>query len=155
MANSSHKSTQDILIYIGIFIFFALIVWGAFMAIVNKPDPVTTSSVHWHSRISYEACGNEVEFQDDKTHGTIHGHNDGMAHVEGVVLDEEEITLAAFFKNAGIDITGQNFADYQNGDKCNFSSGHGKVVFYVNDEPFSDPNKILLSDNQEIRVVFE
>lgn len=152
----SKQWMQNAMIYGGITIFILLIIFGVTSGIKKtNSSSVTTEEVHWHAPISYEACGQEVDFDDEKGHTLIHGHNDDLVHVEGVVMDEEDVTLASYFKNSGIDITSENFEDYQNGDLCNFSAEPGMVTFYINGEPFTDPNDIIVADKQEVRVVFE
>lgn len=146
---------QDVSIYGGIGLFVALIIYGVVQGVISASDPVTSGEVHWHSPISYEACGKELSFNDERGHTITHGHNDGVVHIEGTILKEDDITLAGFFKNAGINITSTNLDEFKNGDLCNFSSDPGAVVFYVDGEAFSDPNEIIIQDKQEILVKFE
>lgn len=146
---------QDLLVYGGIGLVVLLVIYTIAKGLVNASDPVTAGEVHWHADIAYEACGQTVSFDDEKGHTITHGHNDDQVHVEGIILDEQDISLASFFKNSGINITSENFEDYNNGDLCDSSTEPGKVSFYVDGELFSDPNEIIIADKQNIRVVFE
>jgi len=146
---------QDVIVYGGIATILLLIIFGVVSGIMGASNSVTAGEVHWHASIAYEACGKELDFNDEKGHTTTHGHNDNLVHVEGIVLDEEDITLASFFKNSGIDITSENLDEYKNGEPCNFSSDPGMIAFYVDEEKFTNPDEIIIADKQEIRVVFE
>ncbi|MFT7183771.1 MAG: hypothetical protein ACI9QC_000093 [Oceanicoccus sp.] len=156
--SSKNKTFQTILTYGGIGLFLLLMGFGVISAIMNTPDAPALSAtepVHWHAEISYEACGNPVVFDDEQGHTLTHGHNDGLVHVEGIVLDEKSVTLSSFFKNSDINISAENFEDYNNGDQCNFSSGPGAVSIYVDDILFTDPEEVLIKDGQIIRVIFD
>ena len=60
--------------------------------------------VHWHTDFEIRACGQEVEFRDpvgvlsNKIGiSTLHEHNDKRIHLEGVVVEETDASLAKFF----------------------------------------------------------
>ncbi len=146
---------QDVLVYGGIGIIILLITFGIVRSFQNVANPVTGTEVHWHAPISYEACGETLNLTDSGNHSIIHGHDDNQVHIEGMVLSEEDITLAKFFKNAGLNITSSNLEDYQNGDTCENTGAPGKVSFEVDGVNYTDPAQIIIKDKQNILVKFE
>lgn len=146
---------QDTLVYGAIGIIILLIIFGIVRSFQNVSNPVTGTEVHWHAPISYEACGETLTLTDSGNHSIIHGHDDDQVHVEGLVLSEEDITLAQFFKNAGLNITNANLEEYKNGDICENTGVPGQVNFEVDGQSYTDPSQIIIQDKQNILVKFE
>jgi len=67
----------------------------------------TGGPVHWHTDFELRLCGEMVDLIDPtgltNRVGTpvFHEHNDNRIHVEGVVLNPEEVTLRRFFEIIG------------------------------------------------------
>lgn len=63
--------------------------------------------VHWHADIEIWACGKEIDLKDPKGlsnkigTSTFHEHNDKRIHVEGVVMEPQDVSLARFFHVIG------------------------------------------------------
>ena len=90
--------------------------------------------VHWHADYEIWACGEKVEHLEDagllsNTVGSpvLHHHEDNRIHVEGLVVNKEDIALAKFFKVIGGGLTdsaitlpleGGAVKTYRNGDLC-------------------------------------
>ncbi len=148
---------QDLIVYSILTILALFIIFGIANGIKVASAPVTEGNVHWHAKISYKVCGEEVALRDQTTEhdSLIHGHNDELVHVEGTVLSNADITLAKYFEHEGHDISSDHFQDYKNGDLCPGSETPGKLKFIVNGTEFSDPNEIVIADDQKIEVVFE
>lgn len=155
------RLAQDLLIYGSLILIIVAVVYIMLQPAVQAPDAgsdsqsFTDGPVHWHANIAYEACGDPLTFNDDGSHEIIHGHNDDLVHVEGVVINESDITLAEFFKNAALNITGTNLDTYKNGDLCEGTSVPAKVSFDVDGQIYSDPSQIVIKDKQNILVKFE
>ncbi|MEK6867760.1 MAG: hypothetical protein AABX98_02965, partial [Nanoarchaeota archaeon] len=94
---------------------------------------VTNGPVHWHADFEVWICG-EKQFIPESTglsgkigSSLLHHHNDYRIHIEGAVMDYEDIMLAQFFQDIGGSL-GQNYigisqedgsvAYWQNGDYC-------------------------------------
>ena len=150
-----NRWVQDILVYGTIGLIIALMIFGFVNSLKDVSNPVTDTEVHWHAPISYEACGKSLNLSDSGNHDIIHGHDDNLVHVEGLVLNESDITLANFFKNAGLSITSENLEDYKNGDICENTGEPGKISFVVDGQTFTDPSQIIIKDKQNILVKFE
>lgn len=78
---------------------------------------LTKGPVHWHADFEIWACGEKLDLVNPKGFsnkiGTplLHEHNDGRIHVEGVVLNEDDITLARFFEVIGGQFNKYRLAD--------------------------------------------
>lgn len=146
---------QDAVVYGAIGIILLLIIFGIVRSFQKVSNSVTSTEVHWHAPISYEACGETLNLKDSGNHSIIHGHDDDQVHVEGLVLSEEDITLAQFFKNAGLNITNTNLEEYKNGDICENTGTPGQVSFKVDGQSYTDPGQIIIQDKQSILIKFE
>lgn len=110
---------------------------------------VTGGPVHWHADFKIYVCGEEIEppkpphFLSNKT-GTpdLHEHVDKRLHVEGVVIERDDVSLANFFKVQGGELTDISFSIptasgikvVKNGDVCqNDLPGTWNVFLYQTD----------------------
>ncbi len=72
---------------------------------------VTKGPVHWHADFRIFVCGEELNIVDP--HGLVnlvgspllHEHGDNRVHIEGRVMDWEDITLPRFFSAIGGELT--------------------------------------------------
>lgn len=94
---------------------------------------VTNGPVHWHADFELLICGKEQLLPESEGlsgkigSSVLHHHNDYRIHIEGAVMDYEDIMLAQFFQDIGGSL-GQNHlgipqedgsvAYWQNGDYC-------------------------------------
>ncbi len=106
---------------------------------------VTKGPVHWHFDYQVWACGERLDLIDPKFPsnkiGTplLHEHNDDRAHVEGVVMQYEDVNLGSFFRTVGGELTDDTFTyvtndgtkSFRNGDQCPEGSA-GNLKVYVN-----------------------
>ncbi len=104
--------------------------------------------VHWHADYEIWVCGKKVENLADagffsNTVGTpvLHHHEDYRIHVEGLVVNKEDIALSKFFKAIGGNLTDSSITlpleggmvkTYRNGDQCP-DGRPGRVKLYVKD----------------------
>lgn len=144
---SKTRLAQDILVYGSIGIALILILFLAIRGIVKSSNPITTGAVHWHAQITYELCGETIKPEEVENHGSIiHGHNDGLIHIEGTVLSDADITLQKYIESTGLDL---------NSYKCEGSETAGEVKFFVNDVEYGDASQIIIADGQKIRISIE
>ncbi len=68
--------------------------------------------VHWHADLEYWVCDNEIEpidptgFSNKVGSGSVHEHNDGRLHIEGVVVDAEiDASLGRYMDIVGSELT--------------------------------------------------
>ncbi len=125
-------------------------------------NSLANGPVHWHADFEIMACGEELSpptptgFLSNKT-GTpvLHQHADKRYHVEGVVLDLEEVALDRFFEVQGglltNDVfrvpTGSGFVTHYNGDTCpNGEKGMWQAFLYKVDEATHTATQIKLAD---------
>lgn len=105
----------------------------------------TKGPVHWHADFEIYNCGERVDLVDPTGFSnkigtsTFHEHNDGRIHVEGVVLDKEDVSFNSF-----VDVIGGKIAEDRlelpttkgplaltNGDSCSDGSvGEWNVFLY-------------------------
>lgn len=63
--------------------------------------------VHWHADYQIWNCGQQIEltnpvgFSNKVGSSTFHEHNDNRIHVEGVVINHEDVMLGEFFETVG------------------------------------------------------
>lgn len=86
------------------------LVWSTLL--INQ-ESKTKGPVHWHGDFEIWNCGQKVDIIDPKglenKVGTpiFHEHGDNRIHVEGPVLDYQEISLRQFFKVVGGSMSNQ------------------------------------------------
>lgn len=67
--------------------------------------------VHWHTDFEIWKCGEMVDLKDPEGllnrvgSSVLHEHGDDRIHIEGVVVELEEIELGSFFQEAGGQLT--------------------------------------------------
>lgn len=123
---------------------------------------IANGPVHWHADFEIIACGEELPPPNaphklsNKT-GTpvLHQHVDKRYHVEGVVLDLEEVALDRFFEVQGGTLTentfrvptGDTVKTYINGDACpNGEQGSWNVFLFKVDETTHTATQTKLVD---------
>lgn len=144
---SKTRLMQDIIIYGTIGIVLLFIAYLAINGIIKSSNPVTTGAIHWHAQLTYETCGETIKPEEIENHGSIiHGHNDGLIHIEGTVLSDTDITLQKYIESTGVDL---------NEYKCEGTESTGKVKYFVNDVEYSDPSQIVVADGQKVRISIE
>lgn len=118
--------------------------------------------VHWHTDFQIYACGEKLPPPNpqgrlsNKT-GTpvLHQHADDRLHVEGVVIEQEEVELDRFFEVQGGTLTenafrvptGDTVKTYLNGDYCpGGEQGKWNVFLYRVDERTMTATQTKLTD---------
>ncbi len=152
------KKTKNFIILIVVFAVFILFLYY----VKNNyyvSTPYTSSEVHWHTSIDLFVCG---EKRDDLNKlgkvqhvggSLLHTHGDGIAHIEGRILKQEDITLGKFFDNVGLKFSDSQILDKKNGDSCN--ENPGKVKMLVNGQENTDFRNWVLKDGDAIKIMFE
>ena len=114
---------------------------------------VTGGPVHWHADFEVWNCGERLDltdptgFENRVGSSMFHEHGDDRIHVEGVVVDYDDVTLHRFFELAGGDLTNERLVyptttgvvDVSNGDLCNGQPGTLQAFLYRLTNP--DPTK--------------
>ncbi len=104
--------------------------------------------VHWHADFEIWNCGEKIDLKDPKQwsnrigNPVFHEHGDDRIHVEGVILNKEDITLHHFLQVLGGSLTENSFIfptdegslTVHNGDICNGQSGKIQVFVYQTKE---------------------
>lgn len=106
---------------------------------------VTKGPVHWHADLLIIDCGNEVDLRNPRglsnRIGTplLHEHGDDRIHVEGVVMEYKDVSLPAFFRSIGGNLTNDHLVVptnngpvvRSNGERCpDGKSGQVQVFIY-------------------------
>ena len=128
---------------------------GFGMAIRGNSKRAAVKPVHWHSPITYEVCGKSYTPKEKAEHGLVHGHSDGVAHVEGKITDEKNITLGKFMDSIGVKFSETEFATHKNGDICPGKTETGKVKMLVDGKENFDFRNHVLRDKETIKIIFE
>jgi len=113
----------------------------------------TKGPIHWHSDFEVYKCDQLLDPVDptgfSNRIGTpkFHEHNEQRLHVEGTVIDPNEVDLGSFFDVIGGYLNGNGFGlptnnglvRAQNGELCNGQPGKTQVFLYEITNP--DPTK--------------
>ena len=132
----------------------------------TTPDaPYTKGPVHWHANFEVELCGQKQDFtsygsgQHHAGLSLLHTHGDGVIHIEGAILKQEDIALGKFFDGIDIPFDRDRIMDKKNGDEC--SPGKpGQVKMFVDGVPSTEfrdyiPKPTENGSDQVVRVIFE
>lgn len=119
--------------------------------IVHNIQSETGGPVHWHADFQLWVCGERVDIQNPTGFNNkigsplFHEHNDDRIHVEGTVMQREDVNLGSFFEVIGGSLssthmevpTDEGMLSVQNGDLCNEEEATLKV--FVNGNLSEDP----------------
>nr|MBI4156777.1 hypothetical protein [Candidatus Woesearchaeota archaeon] len=112
--------------------------------------------VHWHADFEIWNCGEKINLMDPEGMsnriGTsvFHEHNDNRIHVEGVIINKDDVNLHEFFETFGSELnkdmliveTNQGIVSVKNGDRCNNVEGKLQVFLYKVKNPEDNKNWI-------------
>ena len=128
----------------------------------------TDAPIHWHGAFEVDLCGKKQDFSSyggsDHHAGLplLHTHGDGVIHIEGRIIQKEDIALGRFFDSINIPFDHDKIMDKKNGDVCpgGASGKPGSVKMFVNGTPnneFRDfvGNYTPDAKDNVIRIVFE
>lgn len=119
----------------------------------------TQGPVHWHADYEVWLCGEKVDLVDPtglkNKIGTplFHEHNDDRIHIEGTVMNIEDIDLGSYFQVIGGELTDTSIAyeiedvgpvRYENGDTCP-DGNVGEVAVYVNGQRRMNPAEYIIA----------
>ena len=139
----AHKKILFILIALLVISVTAYLVIGSiYLNVVSE----TKGPIHWHADFEIWICEEEINLKDPKPPLSVlgspllHEHNDNRMHVEGVVLQKEDVSLGAFFHVIGgklseeqiIVPTNEGIVEKKNGELCNGKPA--KLYVFVNGE---------------------
>jgi len=87
--------------------------------------------IHWHADFEIWLCGENVtsiakpEFPRNKVgNETLHHHNDFRIHVEGLVVNKQDVSLGRFFQSIGGGLTKDSIiVPLENGEKLSYTNG--------------------------------
>ncbi len=110
----------------------------------------TNGPVHWHADYEVWVCGEKLDLIDPKFPSNkigsplFHEHNDDRIHIEGTVVNLQNVDLGSYFEVIGGDLksdyikypTTEGVAEKDNGDLCDGVPGNLKV--YVNGKKIQD-----------------
>ena len=109
--------------------------------------------VHWHADFEIWKCGDDITLAEPQGisnrigTSTFHEHGDMRIHVEGVIVNLEDINLHEFIEAIGGDMTDDSITlptkigvvEIKNGDMCNGKPGKWQAFLYKVTNP--DPKK--------------
>lgn len=123
---------------------------------------LTKGPVHWHADFEIWVCGKEVHLKEPQGLSNkqgvdlMHAHNDNRIHVEGVILDNRQASIGAFFYAIGGSITDDGLkvptdnglASVHDGDKCNGQPA--KLYVFVNGNLIPNPRDYVISPYEKV-----
>ncbi len=137
---------------------------------VTPDTAYTDAPVHWHAAFDVKVCGEDRDLPAESD-GTAHGksmagttlshhHFDNIMHIEGRVINPEDIKIGAFADRIGFTFDRDRLMEKTNGEACSEGGASGQVKMFVNDVPnneFRDyiPKPTENASEQVIRLVFE
>lgn len=152
-----------------IFLFLAIIIPTLITTIYLASSTVylnlkseTKGPVHWHADFEIWNCGKKVDLKDPEGFsnrvGTpiFHEHGDDRIHIEGVLLDKEEVKLHHFFEVIGgilkenylIIPTNKGTIKLENGDLCNNVPAKLQVFVYKITNPEAKKGEWILKQEK-------
>ncbi len=84
----------------------------------------------------------------------MHLHEEPLIHIEGTVVNKEDITLGKFMGVVGLNFKDNELLDKKNGDKCP-NGNLGKVKLLVNNKENDELSNKVIVDGQSYKLVFE
>lgn len=119
--------------------------------------------IHWHSDIAIEICGSRIPIPNpypehnqaaSSSLPSIHTHDDGKIHMEGLFTKKENLQLGRFFENLGLVFNSVQITEYKNGNACN-NGKENEVKMFVNGEENIEFDKFQLKDGDSILIRYE
>jgi len=126
-------------------------VYMVYATVLLNVESESGGPVHWHADFEIWACDEKIDLSDPKGltnkvgSAVFHEHGDNRIHVEGVVLEEGQVTLGRFFSVIGGSFDGKTLSvptnkglkTWQNGYACD--GGEGTWYVFVNGELIENP----------------
>ena len=123
----------------------------------------TKGPVHWHADYAICDCDSKIDLIrpegiSNRVGSTVfHEHNDNRIHVEGVVVDKQEVDLHNFFTTIGGMLskstlylpTDNGFAEIKNGGVCRGKEGKIQVFLYKIKNPDGAKNWVYGQEKLE------
>lgn len=123
---------------------------------------LTKGPVHWHADFEIWVCDKEINLPEPKGLSNkqgvdlMHAHNDNRIHVEGVILDNKQASLGAFFYAIGGSLTSdgikvptdEGLIAVHDGDKCNEKPA--KLYVFVNGNLIDNPPAYEISHYEKV-----
>ena len=154
-----------LLIAVGLIV---VVVYGVRWISATTPEQTTYTDqpVHWHEAFEVDLCGKKQDFSSygaGEHHAglpLIHTHGDGVIHIEGRIIQKEDVALGKFFDAINIPFDHDRIMDKKNGDTCVVGGTPGQVKMFVNGEPNNEfrnyiPKPTENGEDQKIRISFE
>lgn len=122
----------------------------------------TRGPVHWHADYEVYACGERLDLinprlQNNKVGDSLlHEHNDNRIHIEGTIVNLDDVTLGEYFERIGGELrkgllkypTNKGVITEIEGDKCN--KDKGKLKVYVNGKKIDDFTNYLIYPDSNV-----
>ena len=124
---------------------------------------ISKGPVHWHADFQILACDKELKLSKPQRFlsnkqgvDLLHAHQDNRIHVEGVLLDEKQASIGAFFHAVkgslsydGFTLpTDEGIVEYHDGDFC--SGQPAKLHVFVNGNLISDPANHVIAPHEKV-----
>lgn len=158
MNNTIKKNSYFLVVAVSLLVTLYLVITTLHLNIIS----ITKGPVHWHADFEIWVCDKKIELAEPKGLSNkqgvdlMHAHNDDRIHVEGVLLDEKQASLGAFFhaiggslSDDGITVpTDNGLIAFHEGDKCNEKPS--KLYVFVNENLLSSPSSYVISPYEDV-----
>ena len=165
-SGGEHIGKKRIVGFLGVLALMGAGIYGIRYLKATTPETLYTADpVHWHAKFEVELCGKKQDFSsygEGSSHAgssLLHTHGDEIIHIEGQVIQRENITLGSFFDNIDVPFDRDRIMDKKNGNEC--SPGKpGQVKMFVNDKPNDEfrnytPFATEKAEEDRIKIIFE
>ncbi|HLC62205.1 MAG TPA: hypothetical protein VJI52_04270 [Candidatus Nanoarchaeia archaeon] len=160
--SSMNETAKKLSYSLLVIIISAVTIYLAATTISANINSATKGPVHWHADYEIWACGKKISLPEPKgisnKQGTnlFHSHNDNRIHVEGVLMQQNQASLGAFFQATGGYLSGdeikiptdEGLIAKHNGDFCN--SQPGRLYVFVNGNLASDPANYVIAPFEKV-----
>ena len=158
MSNITKKIVYFLIVITASVITIYLIITTLHLNIIS----LTKGPVHWHADFEIWICDEEIKLVKPKGLSNkqgvnlMHAHNDNRIHVEGVILDNKQASLGAFFNairgsisSDGLKVpTNEGLVSVHDGDKCNEKPA--KLYVFVNGNLIDNPAFYVISPYEKV-----
>ena len=146
---------------LGLFL-IAIIYFAIFL---SSRETYSSGPVHWHADLAVTVCGENIALpkplsaqiaHNQPFIGTplMHLHAEPVIHLEGVILNKEDITLGKFMKAIGLNFKDDQLLERSNGVLCP-NGQPGKVKLLTNGQETKELSRKVIIDGERYKLIFE
>ncbi|HLC49956.1 MAG TPA: hypothetical protein VJI97_00845 [Candidatus Nanoarchaeia archaeon] len=158
MSETTKKIVYYLVAGVAVFVTVYLIIVTLHINVVS----LSKGPVHWHADFEVWACDNELKLpsptgmSNKQGVALLHSHDDNRIHVEGVIMNNIQASLGAYFYAVGGSLSSDGFTfptaegsvTMHEGNLCNGQPGH--LYTFVNGNSISEPQSYAIAPHEKV-----